>query len=220
MLFSTDTLTDPASSKGGIVLYHNQTVFVARARSYPKKVTSTVSQKIRRSLNPLSIIWENPVTDAQRIAWGNYAYNSPLLDSYGNPRYIRGYAQFMRANRPRYQFNLPIILDGPTTAGFPPYTLPQLVLSPDNTRLLVVPDAADDWANETGAFMLLWISRPTAKTITWAPEVYSALTAIPGQTGSPPDVQTLDLLNLPSEPIRVWVRSAVTRADGRYTSRS
>lgn len=211
--------TQPAGSIGGLTLYKHGDAFGMRSRAYPKRVRSAAHTKVMAIIGDLSMDWEIALTGADRAGWGTYGYNSPLTDAYGNPRYIRGYAQYMRSNRPRIQHGLSRIDPPPGVYGYPPYTLPVLQLPAGNATVNVTIDPSDDWANEDGAAMLLWISTAISPTRNRPPEVYQPLGVIPGSSTIPPISPipfTLPQL-VATVPQTLFIRSSVTRADGRLS---
>lgn len=218
MLVEFTTPTQPAGSIGGLVLYKNGDNFAGRSRVYPKRVRSNEHTAAMNLISTLSERWEIPLTNSQRAAWGTYAYNTPLTDAYAQPRYIRGYAHYLRSNRPRLQHGLSRIDNGPTTYGLPAYTLP--TFSPNFTTLevTVTVNPADQWATQSDAAMLLWISRPTQRARKRPPETYRPLGAILGDPTTPPTTATFPLngwfRNIPQI---FWIRSSVTDAEGRLS---
>lgn len=218
MLLSFTTPTQPAGSIGGLVLYKNGTQFCGRSRSRPTIVRSNASNVPKNLISVLSIFWEQPLTDAQRIAWGNYAYNTPLSDAYSNPRFIPGYAHYMRSNRPRLQHGLARVDDGPTTFGIPTYTLPTFACNFLARTVTVSVTNTDQWATETGAALLLWISRPTSPARQRPPETYQPLGRIDGDPTTPPTSQVFSFPSwIPIKPVFFWIRSSCSLADGRLS---
>ena len=211
--------TQAAGSTGGLTSYKNGPSQAVRARAYPVRVRSNASNVPKSLIAELSMLWESPLSSAQRIAWGAYAFATPLTDAYGNPKYIKGYAHFMRSNRPRMQQGYDIVWDAPATPGLAVYTLPVMTLSPDNTQVTVAFTNTDDWATTTGGALLLWLSKPISHTRNRPPEVYQPLGSIPGDTTTPPTspwVFTVPYVP-PTSQTRVFVRSSASDADGKLS---
>jgi hypothetical protein len=211
--------TQPAGSTGGLVLYKNRTAFAGRARAYPVRVRSMPHTAVMNIISVLSMDWEVACTGGDRAGWGSYGFNTPLTDAYGNPRYICGYAQYMRSNRPRLQFGLPRIDLPPTVYGYPAYTLPAYVFEPTNRQVYVSFDSTDAWANQDGAAMFLWISQPIARTVRRPAERYQPFGLILGSSSGPPASPALiDLpAGYPTAAGARWIRSSISLADGRLS---
>lgn len=221
MLVKFTLPTHPAGSAGGMTLYKNGSQFAARARAMPVKVRSNAHTAACNLISVLSVFWETPLTNADRIGWGSYAYNTPLLDAYNAPKYIRGYAHYMRSNRPRLQHGMARIDTPPATNGLPTYTQPTGAVSADGTTIAVHFTATDTWATQDGAALLLWSSGPAAPLSRKPLETYAPLGKVLGSSTitptSPLTFATPKLLN--GNGVSIWLRSSVTLADGRLSGR-
>ena len=211
--------TFPAGSTNGYTTYRNGGQIAMRARAYPVRVTSARAQQVRNIISQLSIFWESPLTDAQRIAWGNYAFNTALTDAWGHPRYIRGYAHYMRSNRPRLQFGLSRIDNGPTTAGLPTFTLYGFGLNANATTVSVYFEPTDSWVTTNGAHLLLWASYLTRATTQRPTETFTPFATITGSSTSPPSSPaTFPLYPSPGHTSgRTWLRASLSLPDGRLS---
>lgn len=211
--------TQPAGSIGGLTLYKNRSAFAGRARARPIKVHSPAHTAVMNIISVLSMDWEIQLTGGDRAGWGSYGFNTPLTDAYGNPRYICGYAQYMRSNRPRLQFALPRIDLPPLLNGIPVYTLPTYIFEPANLQVYVSFNASNAWVNEDGGAMFLWISGLRSPTLNRPAETYQPLGVILGSSTAPPASPVV--INLPARYPRNagarWIRSSITRADGRLS---
>lgn len=219
MKFTPIVPMQPAGSIGGLTLYKCGLGLCMRARTYPVRVRSNAHTYACNLISVLSVYWETPLTDADRAGWGLYAYNSPLTDAYGAPRYIRGYAQYMRSNRPRLQLGLPRVDTPPTTYGYPAYTYPTFGVSSDGTMISIMFTVTDDWVTEDGAGMMLWSSGPTSPSRNKPSETYAPLALIAGSSTSPPTspVMATPAISIPDGTLSFWIRTSVSRADGRLS---
>lgn len=212
--------TQPAGSAGGLTFYKNGQQLAARARAKPC-ITHTNQRVYAGNLvSRLSVFWETPLTNADRIGWGLYAYNTPLTDAYGNPRYIRGYAQYIRANRPRLQFGCNRVDTPPTTFGLPTYYYPQPAFTiADPLKLVINFSSSDTWATQTGAFMFIWASGPSPVGRITPAESYSPVGFVAGNSTTPPLTPTIFALPraVASRSQQIWVRTSVSLADGRLS---
>lgn len=211
--------TQPVAAIDGFVPYKNAQQIAMRSRAYPKRVTSSRAAATRNIISQLSIFWESPVSNSQRIAWGSYAFNTPLTNAWGAPRYIRGYAHYMRSNRPRLQFGLPRIDTGPTTAGLPTYTLYGFGLDNPATTVKVFFDGSESWTASNGAYLLIWIGYATRSTRNLPTEVYQPLGYIAGSSSSPATSPAAFTLPPSLSPVhaRIFLRASLSLADGRLS---
>lgn len=219
MLFKPVNPMQPAGGSGGLVLYKNGTQLAARSWAMPVVGKSNAQVYTRYLISELSIYWENPLTNAQRAAWGDYAFNTPLKDAYGNDRYIKGYAHFMRSNRPRLQHGLPWLADPPAAYGFGTFTPPTYNWVPSLSQLWVNFTSSDDWANQNGGALLLWLGRPQSATRLTPTEVYAPLLRIDGSSAgiSSPYIASVSLPTIPPNTTYV-IRSGATTGDGAYSA--
>lgn len=213
------TPTMPTRATDGFVPYRNGSAIAMRSRSYPKRVTSTRHMYTVQLISELSIYWENPLTNSDRAGWGAYAFGTPLVDAWGMPRYVRGYAHYMRSNRPRLQFGLSRIDTPPSTLGLPTFTLYGFGLNANSTIVSVYFESSESWVHTDGAFVLLWVSYLTKRTRNLPTEVYRPFRTIAGSSTSPPSSpSTFPLYPTPGITSgRTFLRASLTLPDGRLS---
>lgn len=90
-----------------------------------KGVTSnpqTVSQQANRSLfGSISSQFRN-LTSAQIIAWNNAAQDFPVIDRFGDTRYLSGLALYVQLNKNLSAIGAPTISNPPSKVSFPAIT--------------------------------------------------------------------------------------------------
>lgn len=101
---------------------------VIRNRTVPVNPNTTFQVQVRTGFNSMSDYWQNTLTTPQRIAWNDYAAETPLPDAFGTPVATKGRQMFMRSNVARSYYGLPIIDDAPTTPGVGPNPLLTLAM--------------------------------------------------------------------------------------------
>lgn len=212
------TPTQPSGSIGGITFYKNGGQIAMRSRVRPCIPTSNARTLALNSISALSMFWEMPLTNSDRIGWGLYAFNTPLLTAWNTDRYIRGYAHYLRANRPRYLAGLPRVDTPPSTFGLPTYTLPTFDINQSGQFVKVGFNAADDWATTTGGYLFLWFGMSTSLTRTKPTEIYTPFGVIAGDNAGITSPINIYLANpTPGTPFRYWFRSSASNADGRLS---
>ena len=184
----------------------------------PVDPRSTAQQMGRALLLPGSRAWNGMLSPGQRAAWVAWAPTAPIPLLNGTSEIISGYSNFVRASRVRTQFGLPLILDGPTAAGLPAFTLPIAMLDSSGSTLTVTVNPADAWASEDGGVMYVFASRPRQQTALWPLEIYSPVGMIAGSSTTPPVGGVWSLAIAIAGAANVsWVRVSVQRADGRLS---
>lgn len=218
MIFDYVTPDQPIEAVDGYVPTHWGTTNVIRARAMPTNPQTPAQTYARNLITVLSMTWETDLTDAQRMGWGTYAFNSPLTTSWNTPKYINGYSHFLRSNRPRPQFGLPLAIDAPTDYGLATHTTPRSWVSADATQLLVAIAPSDVWASNDGGYLMLWYSRPTSPTRTRPTETYKPLASIAGATAGIPSLATIPLpADWQKPPMTPWVRNSATNPQGQLS---
>lgn len=211
--------TQPTESVDGYVPYRHGSVICMRSKSYPKRVTSMRHMYTVQLISELSIYWENPLTNADRIGWGSYAFNTPLTNAWGAPRYIKGYAHYMRSNRPRLQFGLPRIDAPPATNGLPTWTLYGFGLNANSTICSMYFKSSESWVHTDNAVVMIWASFLTRRTRSTPTEVYMPIATVAGSSTSPPsNPATFPLYPSPGFTSgRTWLRASLSLPDGRLS---
>ena len=219
MLFRPLLATDLSGSLGGIVASHNRGGPYLRNRSIPVNPNTPQQQAVRGFLASLTSLWGDTLTPTQRDDWDTYALNVPIPNAIGEPRNIGGLPMYIRSNVPRLPVSLPRVDDAPIIFNLGDFSNPSVdsfVASAETFNLNFT--AADDWANEDDAAMLLSTSRPQNPSINFFKGPYRSTDAILGNLSTPPTSPVVTLASFAfGEGQRVFVQARVTRADGRLS---
>jgi len=219
-LFKSGIITQGSGSIGGTTLSHNRGGMYMRARTIPVNPDTSFQNVVRAQLANLVNRWANTLTSVQRDAWNTYALNTPLTGPLGDPRNVGGIGMYIRGNVPRAVAGLPLVDAGPTifdTGGFTPVTAPTATDASDLLGFAYT--AADAWANEDDAAMLIFGSRPQNPGINYFTGPYRYAAKIDGDSITPPTSpasETNPFVFAAGQ--RVFFRVAVSRADGRLST--
>lgn len=222
MLFKSQVYSQVSGSIGGITYAHNKGGMYARARSLPVNPNSPQQVLIRTSMTLLVNAWQNVLTSAQRSAWEVYGTNVPKVGPLGDPLQLSGQQWYIAANVPRLQATLGRVDAAPTVfnRGEQDNTL-AFTASAATQLVTVVFDDNLEWAGETGAAMLVYISRPQNPSINFFKGPFRFAAALLGSTATP--LASPQTVAVPFPVVagqRLFVAVSITRADGRLTTRS
>jgi hypothetical protein len=226
MKYSGTIAGELSGSLGGITASRNRGGQYLRSKVNPVNPNSTLQSAIRTITQDLANRWVNNLTTVQRQAWDLYAENvgaSPPPGGLGIN--IGGIAAYQRANLPRLYADYvtssalaridaaPIIFD---IGSFSPV----LVVATGATNTVSVAfTAADDWANATGAAMLVYSSNPVNPSVNNYSGKYNLADIIAGDDILPPTSPAAIVARIPfAAGQRVFVQVRVAQADGRYSS--
>ena len=159
MLFQSAILTRGSGSIGGVVASHNAGGNYLRARTTPTDPGTSFQTAVRTTLASLQNIWTATLTQAQRDAWTTYAFNTPLLNPFGEPRTVTGLNMFTRVNVPGIQAGLPRIDDAPTDFNTGDVGLTSAAFSAA-AGISISFDVTDEWVDEDDSGLLIYASRP------------------------------------------------------------
>lgn len=230
-LFKSQLATSVSGSVGGTTYAHNKSGMYMRARSIPVQPNSTAQVEVRSALTALVTAWKETLTSAQRSAWDLYAQNVPVTNPLGDSINNSGQNWYIGANTPRLQANsklsaaLARVDDGPTIFDRGTFTTPVPTWT-ETSGLSLVFTNADAWANEDGAVMLLYQGAPQDSSRNFFKGPWRLVNRIAGDSVTPPtspSVTSAGLLSALGYTVtqgqRCWLAVAVTRADGRLSTR-
>lgn len=219
MRFKSPIVGAVSGSIGGTTYAHNAGGMYMRARATPTDPGRPAQMVIRGIVASLVNHWVNTLITAQRSAWEGYAENVPLPDVFGDPRYRSGINHYVRSNVGRLQRGLTRIDDGPTTFNLGQFTSPTFAVNGSLNVFVITIVNTDDWANETGSYMLVWGSRPQNPTINFFKGPYKSMVPIAGDDETPPENENsigVPYVYVPSQ--KGFLRVNVSRADGRLST--
>lgn len=231
------TMMSAASgSLAGITASHNRGGMYFRARTVPVNPASENQEQVRAALTAQAVSWSSELSPAEREAWDLYAANVVVTDTLGQSRTLSGINWYIASGVPRLQAEskqpqgmtpgaLPVVFAGPTTFDRGEYTTPTHSAA-ESTGLTVSFSAADAWAQEDGSALLIFQGRPQNPGVRFFKGPWRLILVVPGDAVTPP---TTPVLVLPaeltaegytiSEGQNLWIAAAVTRADGRISTR-
>jgi hypothetical protein len=218
--FKSQIITQASGSIGGTTFSHNRGGMYMRSRATPTNPNSPQQQAVRTAVASLVSTWNNVLTAPQRAVWDAYAENTPVLNKLGEPINVGGLAMYIRANVPALQASLTRIDDGPTTFNTGEYTEPVIgTISEAGQTMSLAFTAADDWASEDGAAMLVLASRGQNASINYFKGPYRYAGKVEGDSGTPPtSPASIALPFAVVEGQKVFFQVRVIRADGRLSA--
>lgn len=208
----------------GVVFSHNRGGPYVRAHNATPTDPGTSRQlKLRAAVATTVSNW-HALTADQRQAWERFSLAFPRPSRVGQVHPKGGYAEFCRANISRRYFTvlgftgLGVINTPPTTgAGDPPVVT--FSLGPLSNQFQVAWPGSPQWATNTGAALLLYVSAPQKATINWFRSPMLSDFCVKKTLANLTSPQTLTFASAPSAPTpAVFIRARVTNADGRLSA--
>lgn len=219
MRFKSALLGQASGSIGGMTASRNAGGQYFRIRATPTDPNTPAQATVRAAVASLVNHWVNTLTGDQRSAWNTYAGNVPLNDVFGDPRFRTGINQYVRSNVSRIQNAVARVDDGPTEFNLGEFSAPSFSIDVGTQELSVTFTDSDEWANEDGAYMILYVARPKAPTINFYKGPYTLMGGIVGNSGGPPASPALKALPyVYAAGQKGFARVIVSRADGRLAT--
>lgn len=207
-----------SGSIGGVTFSHNAFGPYARTKAIPVNPNTPAQQTVRGFMADLSNLWINTLTQAQRDDWKTYAANVTVIDKLGQAINVTGMNMYVRSNVPALQAGLVRQDDAPSVFDLGSFTNPALVATASGPTLDVSFNNTDDWANEDGAAMLVYGSRPQNPTINFFKGPYQFAGRIDGDAITPPTSPTVITSPFAFDAAqKVFAKISVVRADGRLS---
>ena len=208
-----------SGSIGGVTYSHNRSGYYRRNRSVPVNPNTDKQVGIRNLMRSLSIAWQNTLTQAQRDAWDLYAANVTVLDKQGQSIYLTGLNHYIRSNVPLLDICLARVDDGPVIFTLATAELSLGCTASEATQQWTLTwDDTAAWASEDGAAEITQQGRPQNAGIKFFGGPWRRDGYIEGDSGAPPTSPTVLTSQWPfAQNQRLWIRSRITRADGRLS---
>ena len=219
MKISSPIISAGSGSIAGVTAARNRGGLYLRARAVPTNPNSPFQQAVRGHMANLVNLWTVLLNATQRQAWDVYAANTPVFDTLGAPMNLTGQQMYIRSNVARKQTGVNRVDNAPTVFDLGAFTNPEFggASAGAGTVDLIFTDT-DEWANETGSSMLVYLSRGQNDSINYFKGPYRYGSRIDGDLTIPPtSPATIPLLFGPAEGNRIFLKVNVSRADGRYT---
>lgn len=221
MKFKGILIGEASGSIASITFSHNRGGQYTRQRAVPVDPQTAFQAVIRQAMADLTSLWNDTLTEAQRVAWNEYALQVPLPDTLGEPRNAGGLGMYCRSNIPRIQGGDPRVDAAPTVFNLGPFTNPDIASMTAPSALSLTFDPADAWANEDDAAMMVYGSAGRNQTINYFTGPYRFAGKIDGDGTTPPTSPaaiTIPFVLAADQRAFIYVR--VTRADGRLSTLS
>ena len=219
MRFKSAVFTAASGSVGGLTYSHNAGGMYVRARAIPTNRGTVYQQAVRIAVAGLVNGWTNLLSSDQRTAWDDYGANVALLDVFGDPRFRSGISHYVRSNVPLVAAGVASIDDAPGVYNVGEYAPGAMTAASGEQVVLKSFTPSDDWVNEDGARMLVYIGRPQNPSINYFKGPYRRVGTIDGSSTTPPDNPAIfPSPFIISEGQRVFWRANVSRADGRLST--
>jgi len=219
-LFKSGIIASASGSAGGYTFSHNRGGMYIRNRSIPTNPNSGFQQVIRAALVSLTSKWGEVLTEAQRDAWTVYADQVLIPNSFGDPRAISGIAHYVRCNVSRIQAGLTRVDNAPTIFNLGDVTQPTIAGLTPPAALTVAFDNTDDWANEDGGALLVYVAPPRPQSVNFFKGPYRYAGMIEGDGSIPPTSPaaiTTPFAYSATTAQRCNVTIRCSRADGRLS---
>lgn len=234
MKYKSAMTTSASGSVDGMTASRNRFGRYMRARAVPVNPSTGYQQTVRSLFTDAVNRWISTLTAAQRNAWNLYGSNVPTTGPLGDPANLTGQNWFIACNTARRQpidklsvsaSALPYVDSGPTVYDRGDFTDVSGVTADEVTGLAYTIDDTDDWANEDEAVMLVSMSRMQNPTRNFYRNPWRLIAAVLGNSSTPPATgQVVTAANVAAlgytivGDMHLWLKVAVSRADGRLSS--
>ncbi len=207
-----------SGSIGGVTASRNASGAYFRTRTVPVNPSTPQQVTVRAFMAQLSNAWIEILTDTQREDWATYAANVPLIDKLGSAINVSGLNMYVRSNVPALQASLDRQDDAPSIFDLGSFTNPTMVATASGPTLDITFTDTDAWANEDGAAMIVYGSRPQNPTINFFKGPYRIAGTILGDAITPPTSPAVIASPFAFDAgQRVFAQVRVVRADGRLS---
>ncbi len=221
MKFKSQLVTQVSGSVGGLTGSRNRGGNYFRARAIPTNPNTALQQAVRSNFSFLTTAWSSVLTQPQRDAWSNYAENTPVTDTLGDPLTLTGQQMYIRCNSVRLNVGLTQVPEGPTTMGLGNLSEFSLSVSDGDGDIDVSFDPTDAWAIIDDGALQVQFGRQISQTINFFNGPYRSTDPVLGDTAVPPT--SPQLLDSPfgetyAADNKVFARGLATLPDGRLTN--
>jgi hypothetical protein len=223
MLYKGTIIAAASGSVGGLTFSHNRAGGYVRSRATPVNPNTEYQQEVRSIMGALAAYWGETLTAVERAAWDLYSYNVPMINRVGDPINVGGIGMFMRTNVVALQTGAgggAIIAAAPSIFNLGSWTPPEIQAITAATQMISLSfDDTDAWANEDDSDMVVFASRPMSAAINYFKGPYRFAGLIEGDSVTPPTSPANVTNPFPMvADQKVFIRAAVLRGDGRYSS--
>lgn len=211
--------TQVSGSIGGTTYAHNRFGTYKRNRAIPVNPNTDKQVAIRNIVRNLAIAWNNTLTQAQRNAWDVYARNVPWFNHLGQAVKLTPLNHYIRCNTPRLDIGASQINDAPIIMNLGPAEQSLGCSASEATQQWSMTwDDTAAWASEDGAYQITQQGLPQNAGIAFFGGPWRRDGFITGASGVPPTSPTLLTSQWAfAEGQRLWLRTRISRADGRLS---
>lgn len=190
-----------------------------RARTKPVNPQTDRQENIRAAIAFLADRWAATLTAGQRTAWDLYASNVAMKNKLGETIHLSGFNHYIRSNTVAKNFALTLVDAGPVVFELPAQDpLYSVVISEATQQISTTYDDGMDWADETGANLLLSAGQPQNAQRNFFAGPWRLYGQVTGATGAPPAPPHGGASPFAvAEGQRVWCYARIRRADGRLS---
>lgn len=186
MKYASHLLAAASGSVGGCCFSRSKQGPYMRIRGARVRTNTASQNRVRSAFATLVHRWRETLTAAQREGWAAWGQATPQKGVLGRSLHLSGHAAFVRANTPRLLAQAPIIDDAPAAFGNPIFSFANAIAADVPSGAVIVDvDAADPWAAQDGAWILLYASPPQNAALSSFHGSYRLRTAKPGQSFNP-----------------------------------
>lgn len=211
--------TQISGSIGGTTYSHNRYGAYRRSRSVPVNPNTDKQVGIRNIVRALTIIWQSTLTQAQRDAWDVYAANVTWKNRLGKDVHLTGMNHYVRSNTPRVDIGATRIDVAPGIFNLAEAELGMSCTASEATQQYTFTwDDTHAWADEDDAYQITQHGLPQNASIKFFGGPWRRDGFIAGDLAAPPASPTVLTAQWPFlEGQRLWIRSRISRADGRLS---
>lgn len=208
-----------AGSIAGNTYARNRYGNYARARTKPTNPNTARQQGIRASLSELTDRWAQTLTANQRTAWNLYGSNVAMKNRLGETVNLTGFNHYIRSNVIRNRVGLGVIDDGPVVFEIPAQDPAFAITASEATQeISFVYDAGMDWADENGAWLVLYNGQPQNAQRNFFAGPWRYCSVVEGVNGAPPASPKVATATFAiAELQHIWAYARIIRADGRMS---
>lgn len=208
-----------SGSIGGTVWSRNRYGAYIRNRSVPVNPATDRQVAVRNIVRALTIAWQNTLTPTQRNAWDVYASNVTWQNKLGQSVNLTGLNHYIRSNTPRLQSGSTQIDGAPNIFNLATAELALTGAAAESTQLGSFGfDDTAAWANEDDGHQYVYGGLPQNGGIKFFGGPWRLIDVIDGDAITPPVSPITPTYPFPfAEGQRLWIRTRVSRADGRLS---
>lgn len=218
MLYSSPIFSQASGSVAGLTFAHSRAGMTVRARTSPTNPDTPRQRTIKHAVASLSPYWANILTQDMRDAWDLYGAIVVMTNALGQPFHLTGLNHFMRANVPRLQAGIAVIVAAPTTFDLGTFTAPALIDADEAPpRYIISINGVDHWANNVGGHMLFYEGRPANVGQKYFGGPFRFGDKFDGHVGAPTfSVNVTSVWKLTTGNL-LWVQIRIIQVDGRLS---